>query len=338
MTTSRLERTLIVVLRAAPIILLCALFLMFGLLSPKFLAIENLINIVTQASYIGIMAVGMTFVLLTAGIDLSVGAVMYVSVAVAGVYILGGGLPLPVAVVGALMVGVLFGALNAVLITRVGVVAFLVTLGTLTVGRGLAIFITKSETINFPDSLRELSSTRIFGLITMPIVIFAIVVVIGHLVLTRTTLGRQIYAVGNDREGAKKAGINVKFVLATVYIISGLCAALGGIVNVAQIGAVNSGFGEGREFQVIAAAVLGGVSLFGGRGSVFPGAVIGAILVPMINAGLQAIDVEIYLREPAFAVVIFLAVLLDSLRNLLLARLSKRHIRVEQPIPTSAVA
>ncbi|MCY7419853.1 MAG: ABC transporter permease, partial [Chloroflexi bacterium] len=204
--------------------------------------------------------------------------------------------------------------------------------------RGLGTSITKSESIRFPDEITRLGSTRILDVVPVPIVIFASVVLIGHVVLTRTSFGRQVYAVGNDREAAKKAGINVGLLMAVVYIVCGFLASLGGVVNVVQLGSVHPSFGDAVELQVIGACVLGGVSLFGGRGSVFPGAVIGALFVPMINAGLQAIDVEIYLRAPAFAVVIFFAVLVDSLRNRQLARLSRRYIRMEHPPMEPATA
>ncbi len=325
------EGAQVLALRSAPFILFAVFFLLFGLLQPKFISPATFTNIVTQASYIGIMAVGMTFVLLIAGIDLSVGSVMYLSATVGGGWLLASGMPIPIAVAGALLVGLAVGTLNAFLITRIGVIAFLATLATLVVVRGLALTITQSESITFPDEITRLGSTRILGLIPAPIVIFASVVIVGHVVLTRTPFGRQVYAVGNDKESAKKAGINVGLVVAVVYIVCGLLASLGGIVNVVQLGSVHPSFGDAVEFQVIAACVLGGVSLFGGRGSVFPGAVIGALFVPMINAGLQAIDVEIYLRAPAFAVVIFIAVLVDSLRNRQLAKLSRRYIRVENP-------
>ena len=332
------EQAEIAALRSAPFILFAVLFLLFGLLEPKFISPATFTNIVTQASYIGIMAVGMTFVLLVAGIDLSVGSVMYLSATVGGGWLLADGFPIPVAVAGALLVGLAVGTVNAFLITRVGVIAFLTTLAMLVVVRGLALTITKSEAITFPDEITRLGSTRILGLIPAPIVIFLSVVVVGHIVLTRTAFGRQVYAVGNDKEAASKAGINVGRLIASVYIVCGVLASLGGIVNVVQLGSVHPSFGEGIEFDVIAACVLGGVSLFGGRGSVFPGAVIGALFVPMINAGLQAIDVEIYLRAPAFAVVIFIAVLMDSLRNRQLAKLSRRYIRVENPSLEQATA
>lgn len=317
-------------LQHAPLLLFVLLFVGFGLLSPRFLHYQTLENIVKQASYIGIVAVGMTFVLLTAGIDLSVGSIMYVSAVCAGLLMRGGGVPIWLGLTVALGVGLIFGAVNALLITRLKMIAFIVTVGTLFVGRGLGLTLTQSQGINYPRAVTQLGSARLFGLVPLPIVIFAVVVLCAQLVLAHTTFGRQVYAVGNDPEAAKKAGINVPRILALVYIISGLCAAIGGFISVAQLGNVTAKFGDRDEFDVIAAAVLGGTSLFGGRGSVFPGTVLGAVLVQMIVAGLTFTQVDIYLRDIVFGLVIFVTVFLDSLRNSYLAKLERRTIRVEQ--------
>lgn len=327
--TSRTRFTLRA-LQSAPVILFVILFLVFSALAPRFFQLQNIENIVKQASYIGIIAVGMTFVLLTAGIDLSVGSNMYVSAVVAGKLMLENNLPIWLGVLVALGVGLLFGALNAFAITRLKIIPFIVTLGTLAIGRGLGLTISQSQGINYPSAITELGSARLLGILPMPIVIFAAVVLTAHLLLTQTTFGRQIYAVGNDLDAAKKAGINTTRVLAIVYIISGLCAAIGGIVLVAQFGIVTAGFGESDEFDAIAVAVLGGTSLFGGRGSVFPGTVLGTVLVQMVVAGLVFTQVDIYLQPLVFGAIIFLAVLIDSLRNMQITKLERRNIRVEK--------
>lgn len=337
MTATR-SRLLLRVLQNTPLILFVLVFLIFSLLSPRFFSYTNFENILKQASYIGIIAVGMTFVLLTAGIDLSVGSNMYLSAAIAGTYILGNGLPVWLAILVTLAVGLVFGAVNAFGVTQLKIIAFIVTLATEAVGRGLGLAVTESAGITFPNEILQIGSNRLFGLIPMPIVIFGIVVLIAQVVLTQTTLGRQIYAVGNDVEAAKKAGINTDRVLTTVYIVAGLLAALGGLISVAQLGIVNAGFGTGDEFDAIAAAVLGGTSLFGGRGSVFPGTVLGTVLVQMVTAGLIYTRVDIYLQPLVFGAIIFLAVLLDSTRTTLITRLERRHIRIEKSEPSATPA
>ena len=267
----------------------------------------------------------MTFVLLTAGIDLSVGSNMYLSSVIAGLLMRHAGLDVLPALVVALVVGTLYGAFNAFCIVRLKIIPFMVTLGTLVVGRGIGTALTESKQIDFPPIMTQFGLTSILG-IPMPIIAFVIVVIVAFIILTRTPIGRQIYAVGNDIEVAKKAGINTDRVIALVYIFSGFCAALAGFILIAQIGRLDRSFGEGREFDAIAAAVLGGTSLFGGVGGV-TGTVIGALLIQMVQAGLVFNSVNLYLQPMVRAVIIFIAVFFDSLREANLAKLKRRFIR-----------
>ncbi|NDJ78970.1 MAG: ABC transporter permease, partial [Chloroflexi bacterium] len=213
---------------------------------------------------------------------------------------------------------------------------------TMVAGRGLGTRLTKSRSLDFPQEVLDFGSTDVFGFIPIPIVFFAITVAIAYVILNRTAFGRQIYAVGNDLEAAQKAGIKTDRVLMGVYMISGVCAALGGFVLVSQIGRLDAPFGKGDEFDAIAAAVLGGASLFGGVGSAF-GPVIGAILVQMVQNGLVFTDINLYLRPMIEALVIFLAVFFDSVRGIRLAKLRRRYIRIPterqtQPADSHAAA
>lgn len=314
-------------LNNASILLFILVLGVFASLSPKFLTPASLTNLLIQSSSTAILAIGMTFVLLTAGVDLSVGSIMFVAAAVAGKLALGG-MSLPAALLVIVATGIVFGALNALLITRLGIIAFIATLGTLFIGRGFGLWLTQTRAMNLPDSFLQLGTERLAG-IPLPILVFAGVVVLAHLVLTRTPFGRQIYAVGNNLEAARKAGLNVRGILAAVYVISGLCAAIGGILSLAQLGAVSPTFGTNREFAAIAAAVLGGTSLFGGRGAVFPGTVMGAVLIQSVENGLVILNADPYLYPLITSGIIFLAVLIDSVRNNLLARLARRKIFVE---------
>jgi len=297
----------------APILLFASLFAFFGSQSPQFLEPRNLLNIVVQSSSTGIVAVGMTFVLITAGVDLSVGAIMFVAAAVAGKMALAG-FPLPLVLCAMLVVALAFAAFNAFFITRIRVAAFIVTLATLFIGRGLALWITETRAMNLPDSFLKLGAAK-FAAVPFPVWLFLSVVVIGHLVLTRTPLGRQIFAVGHDRDAARTAGIRTDRVLAAVYLICGLCAALAAVVSLGQLGAVSPKFGEQKEFAAIAAAVLGGTSLFGGRGNVLPGTLLGALLLQTIENGLVILNTNPYLYPMITSAVIFVAVMLESLRS-----------------------
>lgn len=322
-------------LQNTPVILFVLIFLAFSLISDRFFAWQTLENIVRQASYIGIVAVGMIFVLLTGGIDLSVGSNMYLSAAIAGLLMQRYDLPVWLALLACLGVGMAVGLVNATLITRFKVIPFIATLGMLTVVKGLGLAFTKSVSIPYPNSVLKLGSERLLG-IPIPILIFALVVVVAHIFLTYTPAGRRLYAVGNDPEAAKKAGLDTRSVLATAYVVCGLLAALGGFVSVAQQGIVQPGLGEGYEFNAIAAAVLGGASLFGGVGTVFPGTVIGAVLIQMIQAGLIFARVDIYLQPLITAAIIFAAVLLDALRTQQLVKLRRRNIRTDKAAAPAA--
>lgn len=299
--------------RYPALVILLAVGIVFAALSPRFLEPANVVNILVQCASVGIVATGMTFVLLTAGIDLSVGAVMFVSAAVAGkMAVAGGSLA---AVFGAIVViGALYGSVNALFVTKAGVKAFVVTLATLYVGRGFGLWITETRALNLPETMLQVGSARLLG-VPVPAVVLALVLVVSHVVLGHTPFGRHVYAVGHDKAAARRAGLPVGLILFAVYVISGTLAALGGAVAIAQLGAVSPSFGREREFAAVAAAVLGGVSLFGGRGQVLPGILLGAFLVQTVENGLVMVNADPYLYPLVMACVIFLAVLLDSMRR-----------------------
>ena len=323
------HRPLLLALNSAPLLLFAGVFLVFGSLAPRFLQTQNLVNILVQSSSTAIVAIGMTFVLLTAGVDLSVGAIMFVAAAVAGKLMLSGA-PLWLALAMIVLIGLLAGLLNALFITWLRIVPFIVTLATLYLGRGFALWLTQTRAMNLPDSFLLLGTTRLAG-VPLPVWTLAAVLLLAHLVLTRTPFGRQIYAVGHNIEAARKAGLNTGLILASVYVISGFCAAVGGIVSLAQLGAVSPTFGTNKEFSAIAAAVLGGTSLFGGRGQVFPGTLLGAVLIQTVENGLVIVNADPYLYPLITSAIIFLAVLMDSVRTGLLAKWSRRRIRVDEP-------
>ncbi len=324
------QRIVLFLLTNTPFLLFAAILTLFGAAEPRFLQAESLLNIIKQASYIGILAVGMTMVLLAGGIDLSVGSCMYVSAIVGGLLMNRFGLPLGAALIGCLATGAAIGAVNAFFVTRLKILPFVVTLATMVSGRGLGLLLTKSRAVGFPEAVVRMGSVNLFGVIPLPIIFLMLVTAAVHLILKRTPLGRQFYAVGFDRETARKAGISTVRVQATAYVLSGFCAALGGFISVAQLGIVNAGFGKGDEFDAIAAAVLGGTSLFGGIGSVFPGTVLGAVMIRMVWSGLVFTQVNLYYQPLIFAVVLFTAVFLDSVRSRYLTGLRKRSLRVEK--------
>lgn len=317
--------------RHSSIIILFAIIIGFGIAEPAFLSLDTMGNTVKQASFIGIAAVGMVFVLLTAGIDLSVGSIMYLGPLVAGIAMR----DMEVSVTGALVVsilaGALMGAINAFFIVVLRIIPFITTLATLFLFRGFGSYVTSSRQLDFPAEVRAFGLSNVLG-IPMPVIVFAIVVLAAYIILAHTPMGRQIYAFGNDAEGARKAGLPTRRLQAFVYIASGICASLAGFVLISQIGRLDTGFGEGREFSVIAAAVLGGASLFGGVGTAFS-ALIGAITIQVVQAGLVYTGINLYLQPLLLGLVIFIAVLLDGLRQARLEDSKRRIIRPLLPEP-----
>jgi ribose transport system permease protein len=331
MNHRRLRQGLQFALRHISLILFAVVLVAFALLSDRFLSVRNLTNIVIQAAHVGILGIGMTFVLLTAGIDLSVGAVMYLGAATLGTYFIG--LPLWLGLLAVCGVGMAFGAANAIVITRLGVAAFITTLATLFIGRGLALFVTGTQVVVLPQEILQFGRTTLLG-VSWSVWAFGAVLAISWFVLTQTTFGRQVYAVGADLDAAGKAGIKVGRVLFLVYVICGLLAAIAGLVSASQVGTVSPTFALQKEFAAVAAAVLGGTSLFGGRGSVL-GTVFGAILIQTVANGLVIINADPYIYPVVVAAIIFLAVLADSLRTNFLERTNQRQIRLEDSLELS---
>jgi ribose transport system permease protein len=315
----------LVLLQNAPLLLFAVLIVVFGLMSDRFLTPVNFVNIFNQASHIAIIAIGMTFVLLIAGIDLSVGANMYLSAVILGVFFVG--MPPIVAFPLVAVMGLAFGAVNAAVITQLRVAAFITTLSTLFIGRGIALYFSGNKMVPFSKSVLTFGRSSLLG-IPSAIWVFAVVLIIALVVLKLTTFGRQVYAIGADPDAAAKAGINVKRVIFSVYCICGVCAAVGGLVSGSQVAVASSTFGFQKEFPVIAAAVLGGTSLFGGRGGVI-GTVFGAVLIQTVENGLVMTNANPYIYPLVVSAIIFIAVFTDSSRTTVLERLERRKIRIE---------
>jgi len=322
---SLFDATTDLAIRHANYVIFACVLLYFGLQAPTFLLPESLGNIIKQSSFIGIAALGMTLVLLTGGIDLSVGSVMYLAPLIAGLAMKHLGLDVPMGLLVAVGAGLLMGAINAIFIVWLKVIPFIVTLASLFLFRGFVTWLTSSQQFDFSQEMRTFGLSSVAGIPT-PIVFFAFIAVLIHILLVHTAFGRQIYALGNDREAARKAGLPTAWIEARVYILCSACAALSGFIIIAQIGRLDAGFGEGREFDVIAAAVLGGASLFGGVGSAF-GAVIGATLIQTVKLGLVFSGVNLYLQPMVQGMIIFIAALSDGLRDKRLQASLKRTIR-----------
>ncbi|MFO8042566.1 MAG: ribose ABC transporter permease [Alkalispirochaeta sp.] len=282
-------------------------------LTPHFLTPNNLLNVVRQSSIIGVMAVGVTFVILSGGIDLSVGSVMAVSgMIAAGTMQNGGGIL--VGIVVALGVGIAAGLVNGLLVTKGGITPFVVTLGMMSIARGLTLIYSNGYPISgFTETFRFIGGGVILG-IPFPVIILFLVVLIGWAVLTQTRLGRYTYAIGGNEETVKLSGINSDFFKTMVYVISGATAAISALILTSRLNSAGPTAGLTYELTVIAAVVIGGTSLSGGRGTVW-GSLIGALLIAVINNGMNLLGISPYFQELVRGVIIILAVYVDRLRE-----------------------
>jgi ribose/xylose/arabinose/galactoside ABC-type transport system permease subunit len=309
--------------RFAPVLFLIILAAIFTSQQPAFASEQNFWFLLRQNFVYGILAVGMTFVILTGGIDLSVGSVLAFAGLVAAAVAKGsnwrdvgnpdaGGSAVLMAVLAAMAVGAGAGLIHGFAIAKLKVPAFVVTLGGLAAWRGAAQVMSQGQPINkFSDDYRFWGSGFV-GPSPVPVVIFASFVVAGFLVLRFTTYGRSIYAVGGNPEAARLSGLNTTGLIMSVYVISGFCAGLCGFLLTSRLGAAEVVAGQGYELIVIAAVVIGGTSLFGGEGSIL-GTLVGTLLIGVLYSGLAINNVNPYYQPIIIGVIVVLSVYLDQL-------------------------
>jgi ribose transport system permease protein len=289
---------------------------------PTFLQKDNLLNIADQVVVIAIIAVGMTMVIITGGIDLSVGSLVALSAVIAGLLIrdhAGGAGAKPAALLmcslAAILAAGLVGAFSGAMITFFRVPPFIVTLGMMRVTSGLAYIFSAGQSIyDIPQSFTWLGrGVTVFG-IPNAVILMVAVFAIAHIIMSRTKLGRYIYAVGGNPEAARLSGVRVGLILMTVYIISGMVAGLGGVILASQLKSSSPTYGQAYELYVIAAVVVGGTSLSGGQGKIL-GTLIGALIIAVIQNGMNLTGVESYRQKVVLGLVILGAVLLDKLKQ-----------------------
>ncbi len=286
-------------------LLLC---LALSLLSDRFLTLNNVVNVLRQSTINGIIAVGMTHVILTAGIDLSVGAVLALCTVVTA-DLLQKGMPVPLAVIAGLGLGAGLGFVNGLIITRARVPPFVATLGMMTVARGLALTYTQGRPITgLPDAFRFVG-TGSLGPIPMPILIAGLTFILGYVLLMRTWVGEYIFALGNNPVAARYAGIATGRYITFVYVLAGLLSALAGMILVARLNSAQPTAGLGYEFDAIAAVVVGGTSFAGGEGGL-GGTLLGVLVIAVLNNGLNLLNVSSFYQPVVTGVVIALALLL----------------------------
>jgi ribose transport system permease protein len=300
------------IVRNSGILLAFILLVVLGAVqSEHFLTFENFSNVARQASIAGILGIGMTFVILTAGIDLSVGSILGI-VAIGYASILANGLPWPMAIAVALAFGAFVGAINGLGITRGGIQPFIMTLGMLVIARGVTLTYSDAKPIRVGEQASDIAwiGTGSFLGLPVPFLLFMGIALLAWLVLKYTTFGRHVYAVGDNLEAARLSGIATKRTIFSVYVISGLCAAVSALIIVARLGAAEATQGEGFELDAIAIVVIGGTSLFGGVGGI-GGTVVGAGIIAVVNNLLNLLGVPPFSQRIAKGLIILGAVLLE---------------------------
>lgn len=300
-----------------PLLGLIIFSIIISIMSPRFLTSNNLLNVFRQTSINAIIAAGMTFVILTAGIDLSVGSTLGFSGAIAGsMFASGSNVVLTIFV--AIAIGAAAGIFNGIIITKGKVQPFIGTLATMILLRGGTLVFTDGRPIavvgeNVSKFFKILGPGKVFG-IPVPVIIMIIIFTICYYILTQTRFGRHIYAVGGNEEASRLSGVNTDKIKIMAYTISGILAAVAGIIMTSRLSSAQPTAGDGYELDAIAAVVLGGTSLVGGQGSVM-GTIVGALIIGILNNALNLMDVQSYYQMIAKAIVILAAVLLDRKNN-----------------------
>lgn len=287
----------------------------FTIMKAKFLTVDNMLNMLRQTSINGLLAIGMTFVVLTGGIDLSVGSIVGASGMFAALVArLETGMPWYLAVLTGLAVGLLLGTVNGVIISYLRVPAFIATLGMLSIARGVTFMASDAKPVpGLSQGFLKIGGGSV-GIIPIPIIILLVVLILSYIVLYKTRYGRYIFATGGNPVSTRVSGINIKIIVCSVYMISGVLSGLAGVILTSRVTSGLSQGGNGYEVDAIAAAVIGGNSLSGGRGRLW-GTIIGFLIMGVMNNGLDMMAVSSYWQLVIKGIIIIGAVMLDSLND-----------------------
>jgi len=324
------RRTMQFLLRETGIgLALVVLFILFSIFAPRFFTAANITNIFTQISINTVIAVGMTFVILLGGIDLSVGSVLSLATVVAGLVMTNQtlestsvALAILLAVLAAIAVGMTCGFFNGFVSERWKIHSFIVTLGMLNIARGAALQISNSRTIfSFPEVFNEFGSKSLFGFLPFIFIIAVALVALGTFVLNRTVFGRMIYAIGNNEEAVRLSGHNPSIYKVAAFTLCGLTVGIAAIMYMLRLNIASPILGVGFELNAIAAVVIGGTSMAGGKGSLI-GTFLGACIIGVLNNGLLLLGMSDFARQMVTGFIIILAVILDTYRRRLSAQLA----------------
>lgn len=294
--------------------ILLVLVVIFSIASPNFLRINNILNVLRQVAVISMLTAGMTYVIISGGMDLTVGAYLGLTGVLAAKFMGAVGLPVPVAVILTMLVVTLLGIVTGSLIVGLDVSAIVITLGMMTVVRGLAYIISGGLPVyDIPESIVFLGQGYVMG-IPVPVIVMLVIVVIMGLILKYSYFGRYVYAIGGNVEAAKLAGVSVNKITISLYGISAFLASIAGIVLTGRISSGAPASGTGTEMDVVTAVVIGGVSVNGGKGSML-GAFLGAVIMGILSNGLTIMNINEYYQQVVKGIVLILAVAFDVLAN-----------------------
>lgn len=311
---SLVERFFILWDRIGILLAFIVVCILFGILTPVFFNPLNILNVIRQVSIIGVIAVGMTFVILLGGIDLSVGSVVaFTGIIAAGFQVKWGG-SLFLSIVIPLLIGGGIGFLNGFISTKGGLHPFIVTLGTMSIFRGATLLVAKGRPISGMSKSFRFIGAGMIGPIPFPVILFLGSVIIAAIILRRTVFGRYIYAIGGNEEAALLSGIRVDRYKVSAFTILGFLSALSGLILTSRLNSGELVAGEGYELDVIASVVIGGTSMMGGEGGVY-GTLIGALLIGVISNGLNLLGVQPYWQMIVRGSIIILAVLMDKMKR-----------------------
>lgn len=306
------------------IMILVLMVIGISIMEPKFLSSTNIFNVLTQSSIFGIMALGMTLVIISKGIDLSVGSVLafsgvvaaslaQVSTATTLYYPDLGQMPWIVPVLAALAIGALLGAINGGLLAYTGIPAFIATLGMMTIARGFALIYTEGKPVSQFIPAMKLIGGKL-GVVPVPVIVYVVMIVITWVLLGHTSFGKNVYAIGGNIKAAEISGVNVKRNLVMIYSFCGLCASVAAIVFAGRVGSVHPGAATGYELTAIAATTIGGTSHYGGIGTIW-GAVVGALILGVLRNGLTLLGIHAYWQQIIEGAIIIVAVIIDMRKN-----------------------
>ena len=295
-------------------VVLVGLIILYALIAPTFLTITNLLSLLHSAAPMMVIASGLAIVVMTGKIDISVGSVALLTTSVGTILMVRNGLdPLSTLVI-LLIMGLAIGFVNGILVVGLRISPLIVTLAMMLILRGIALELTKAMTIGLPEDIRRLGNLSI-GPVFVDILIAIGIMLIMQLVLVRTPFGRRVVAIGNDIDTAARLGIRVNRVTIATFVVSSLLATIGGVLTLVQVGSSSSSIGSGLEFTAVSAVVIGGISLFGGEGSIVPGALRGVLILEIIRNGLNHIGADPYAYRLVNGAIIFVAMYADSLRQ-----------------------